>query len=98
MKYGGALVSPKDNSELIMAIHGGKGYLLNILLSKRDLIIPRLNINLGKYSSPLQSLKQHLNMGQWVLVLDCHGIQATIVNTHTPTMCIDVCVFIEPVD
>src|SRR6185436_14196942 len=55
--------SKRHNSELIMAIHGGKGYLLNILFSNRNLIIPRLKINLGKYSSPFQSLKQHLNMG-----------------------------------
>jgi hypothetical protein len=45
-------------------------------------MIARSKIDLGKDLGTSQLIKEHINAGQWIFILDCHRIEWTIVNTH----------------
>jgi hypothetical protein len=46
-----------------------------------NLMITRTEIDLGKDSSTDKLIKENVDAGQWVLVLDGDGIQRLVVNT-----------------
>jgi hypothetical protein len=45
-------------------------------------MIARSKIDLGKDSGTSQLIKEHINAGQRIFILDCHCVEWTIVNTH----------------
>jgi hypothetical protein len=46
-----------------------------------DLMIIRMKIDLGKDFTTRKLIKENVDAGQWVLVLDSDGIQRSVVNT-----------------
>jgi hypothetical protein len=45
-------------------------------------MIARSKIDLGKHFGTSQLIKEDINAGQRIFILDCHRIEWTIVNTH----------------
>jgi hypothetical protein len=48
-------------------------------------MIARSKINLGKDFGTSQLIKENINAGQRIFILNCHRIEWTIVNTHPQT-------------
>jgi hypothetical protein len=48
-------------------------------------VIDRSKIDLEKDFGTSQLIKENINAGQQILILDCHRIEWTIVNTHPQT-------------
>ena len=46
------------------------------------LIVPRLEVDLGKHLGMIQMIKQVFNLGEWILVLDCNFIEGAIINAQ----------------
>jgi hypothetical protein len=54
----------------------------NTFFADFDLMINRLKINLGKHFSTSKLIKIDVDAGQWVLVLDCHRIEWSIIDAQ----------------
>jgi hypothetical protein len=73
--------SKRHNQVLIQSVPGRKGSLRNIFQTDLDLMITRTEIDLGKDSCTGKLIKENVDAGQWILVLDDDGIQGPVVNT-----------------
>jgi hypothetical protein len=73
--------SKRHNQILIQPVPGREGSLRNIFWTDLDLMITRTAINLVKDSSTGKLIKENVDAGQWVLVLDRDGIQGPVVDT-----------------
>ena len=62
-----------------MTIAGPKSSVRDILLLNFQLMIIRAEINLKKISGTSNLIKEIVNVGQWVLVLNGHLVQLTII-------------------
>ena len=84
MKKAGALVKPKDMTMYSYnPILTGECHLRNILRTDPQLKITQTQINLREYPSTSKQIKEILNTGQWMLVLDGNCIQLPIIDTHS---------------
>jgi hypothetical protein len=50
------------------------------------LMVARAKVYLGEHFGSHQLIKQHINAGQWVFVLDGHRIERAEINTHSQTL------------
>jgi hypothetical protein len=73
--------SKRHNQILLQLIPGREGSLRNIFRTDLDLMITRMKINLSKDSYIDKLMKENIDAGQWILVLDHDGIQGSVVNT-----------------
>jgi hypothetical protein len=73
--------SKQHNQILVQPVPGGEGSLRNIFRTDLDLMITRMEIDLGKDFSTGKLIKENVDAGQWILVLDGDGIQRSLVNT-----------------
>jgi hypothetical protein len=79
---GGIGQPERHNQKLIKAISCGESCLEDIFFTDFDLMITRSKINHGKHFSAYKLIKQEVDVGQWVLVLDCHLVEWLIVDTQ----------------
>jgi hypothetical protein len=73
--------SKRHNQILIQPIPGREGSLRDIFLTDLDLMITQTEIDLRKDSYTRKLIKENVDAGQWVLVLDGDDIQRPVVNT-----------------
>jgi hypothetical protein len=73
--------SKQHNQILVQPVPGGEGSLRNIFRTDLDLMITRMEIDLGKDFSTGKLIKENVDAGQWILVLDGDGIPRSLVNT-----------------
>jgi hypothetical protein len=73
--------SKRYNQILVQLVPGGEGSLRDIFQTDLDLMITRTEINLGKDSCTDKLIKENVDAGQWIFVLDYDGIQGPGVNT-----------------
>jgi hypothetical protein len=73
--------SKRHNQILVQPVPGGEGSLRNIFRIDLDLMITRMEIDLGKDFSTDKLIKENVDAGQWIFVLDRDGIQGSVVNT-----------------
>jgi hypothetical protein len=73
--------SKRHNQILVHSVPGREGGLRDIFQMDLDLMITQTEIDLGKDSCTDKLIKENVDAGQWVLVLDGDGIQKLIVNT-----------------
>jgi hypothetical protein len=73
--------SKRYNQILVQLVPGGEGSLRDIFQTDLDLMITRTEINLGKDSCTGKLIKENVDAGQWIFVLDHDGIQGPGVNT-----------------
>jgi hypothetical protein len=86
-----ALVTPKVLHErhhqiLIKPISGRESRLRNITGPDLDLMLARAKVYLGEYFGAHQLIKQYINVGQWILVLDGHRIERAVIDTQSQTL------------
>jgi hypothetical protein len=62
---------------------GLEGNLPYIGLLYWDLVVARLEINLTEVFSPLEFVKEIVNSGNWVPILDCDFISGSVINAKT---------------
>src|SRR6185295_12136966 len=68
---------------LIQPVLAGECRLRNFLRMDPQLKIARTQINLREYTSTSKQIKQILNTGQWMLVLNGNYVQLPIIDTHS---------------
>jgi hypothetical protein len=73
--------SKQHNQILIQLVPGTKGSLRDIFRIDLDLMITRTEIDLRKDSCTDKLIKENIDTGQQILVLNGDGIQRSIVNT-----------------
>jgi hypothetical protein len=73
--------SKRHNQILVQPVPGREGSLRNIFWMDLNLMITRTEIDLGKDSCTDKLIKENVDAGQWVLVLDGDDIQRLVVNT-----------------
>jgi hypothetical protein len=73
--------SKRHNQILIQPISGREDNLREIFQTDLDLMITRTKIDLGKDSCTAKLIKENVDAGQWIHVLDGDDIQRPIVNT-----------------
>jgi hypothetical protein len=73
--------SKRHNQILIQHVPGGESSLRNIFQTDLDLMITRTEIDLGKDFSTGKLIKENVDAGQWIFILDGDGIQRSVVNT-----------------
>jgi hypothetical protein len=49
-------------------------------------MVARAKVYLGEHFGSHQLIKQNINAGQWVFVLDGHRIERAVINTHSQTL------------
>jgi hypothetical protein len=74
--------SKRHNQILVQPVPSGEGSLRNIFQTDLDLMITRMEIDLGKDFSTGKLIKENVNAGQWIFVLHGDGIQRSVVNTY----------------
>ena len=55
----------------------------NILFTNANLMITHTEIKLGEYLGTLKLLEKLIDVGKWILVLDCPLVQWTVVDTKS---------------
>jgi hypothetical protein len=73
--------SKRHNQILIQLVPGRERSLRNIFWMDLHLMITRTKIDLRKDSYTVKLIKKNVHAGQWILVLNCDGIQRPVVNT-----------------
>jgi hypothetical protein len=73
--------SKRHNQILIQPVPGREGSLRDIFRMDLDLMMTRTEINLGKDSCTGKLIKENVDAGQQILVLDGDGIQRLVVQT-----------------
>jgi hypothetical protein len=73
--------SKRHNQVLVQPVPGGESSLRNIFRTDLDLMITRMEIDFGKDFSTGKLIKENVDAGQWIFVLDRDGIQRSVVNT-----------------
>jgi hypothetical protein len=73
--------SKRHNQILIQPVPGREGGLKDIFRTDLDLMITRTEIDLRKDPDTGKLIKENIDAGQWILVLDGDNIQGPIVNT-----------------
>ena len=68
---------------LIQPVLAGECRLRNIPRMDPQLKITRTQINLREYTSTSKQIKEILNTGQWMLVLNGNCVQLPIIDTHS---------------
>jgi hypothetical protein len=71
----------RHNQILVQPVPGREGNLRDILWMDLDLMITQMEINHGKDSCTGKLIKEKVDAGQWVLVLDGDSIQRPVVHT-----------------
>src|ERR1043165_6683604 len=79
----GVRQTKRHDREFIQAISGGECRLGDVFLPDLQLIIAGTKIYLGEYSGTLELIKQIINAGQQVFVLDGDFLQGAVVHTHS---------------
>jgi hypothetical protein len=72
--------SKRYNQILIQPVPGRESRLRNIFWTDLDLMIIQTKIDLGKDSCTNKLIKENVDTGQWILVLDRDDIQRPVVN------------------
>jgi hypothetical protein len=72
--------SKRHNQVLVQSIPGREGSLRDIFRTDLDLIITQTEIDLGKDPCTGKLIKENVDAGQCILVLDRDGIQRPVVN------------------
>jgi hypothetical protein len=72
--------SKRHNQILVQSVPCGEGSLRNVFRTDLDLVITRTEIDLGKDFCTGKLIKENIDAGQWILVLDCDGIQRPVIN------------------
>jgi dynactin complex subunit len=72
--------SKRYNQILIQPVPGRESRLTNIFWTDLDLMIIQTKIDLGKDSCTNKLIKENVDAGQWILVLDRDDIQRPVVN------------------
>jgi hypothetical protein len=73
--------SKRYNQILVQPVPGREGSLRDIFRTDLDLMITRTKIDHGKDPCIGKLIKENVDAGQWVLLLDGDGIQRPVVNT-----------------
>jgi hypothetical protein len=73
--------SKRHNQILIQPVPGREGSVKDIFRTDLDLMITRTEIDLRKDPGTGKLIKENIDAGQWILVLDGDNIQGPIVNT-----------------
>jgi hypothetical protein len=73
--------SKRHNQILVQPIPGREGSLRDIFRTDLDLMITRMEIGLGKDSCTGKLIKENVDAGQRILILDGDDIQRPVVNT-----------------
>jgi hypothetical protein len=73
--------SKRHNKILVQLAPGGEGSLRDIFQTDLDLMITRMEIDHGKDFSTGKLIKENVDAGQWIFILDGDGIQRSVVNT-----------------
>ena len=66
-----------------MTIASSEGCFRNITISDFKLMMTRSKVYLGEMASILKLVKQVINPGDGILILDCDLVQLSIVNEHS---------------
>jgi hypothetical protein len=83
----GGIGQPERHNQIFTnVISGRESHLQDIFFMNFDLMITRPMINLGKHFSTHKLIEQEVDAGQWVLVLDYHRIEWSIIDTQTQRM------------
>ena len=70
------------SQQLIVVIPCMKGGFLNILVVNRYLMVPKLQVNLGKDLGSSYMIEQVIDPREWVSVLDGHFVKLTVIDPH----------------
>jgi hypothetical protein len=73
--------SKRHNQILVQPVPGRESSLRNIFWTDLDLMITQMEIDLGKDSCIGKLIKENVDAGQWILILDGDNIQRSVVNT-----------------
>jgi hypothetical protein len=73
--------SKQHNQILLQLVPGKESSLRDIFRTDLDLMITQMEIDIGKDSCTGKLIKENVDEGQWILVLDGDGIQRSIVHT-----------------
>ena len=66
-----------------MTMPNSKGSFWNVTISDSKLMITRSEVYHSEISSTLKLVKQVINPGDRILILDCDLVQLFMVNTHS---------------
>ena len=69
--------------KLIMSIPCSKGCLMNVFILDSHLMLPRPQVNLGKYICPFHLIQEVINFWQGIFVLHHDFIQLPVINTQS---------------
>src|ERR1041384_5900073 len=75
----GVRKAKRHDRKLIQSITSAEGCLANVLLTDTNLVVPHLQIKLGKHLCSMQLLKQVIDVGQRVLVFYGLLVDASVV-------------------
>jgi hypothetical protein len=74
--------SKQHNQILVQPVPGGEDSLRNIFRMDLDLMITRMEIDFEKDFIIGKLIKENIDTGQWIFVLDGDDIQRSVVNTQ----------------
>jgi hypothetical protein len=74
--------SKQHNQILVQPVPGGEDSLRNIFWMDLDLMITQMEIDFGKDFITGKLIKENIDTGQWIFVLDGDDIQRSVVNTQ----------------
>ena len=72
-----------NNNKFMLTIPSSKGCFWNVTISDFELMITRSEVYLCKMASTLNLVKQVINSGDGILILDCDLVQLSIANVHS---------------
>jgi hypothetical protein len=72
----------RHNQILIKTVSGEEWYFRKVLQTDLDLMITQMEIDLEKDFSTSDLIKQNVDAGQWILVLDSDSAQGLVIHTQ----------------
>ena len=80
------VVEPKGhNAILVVSSVGTEGGLGNVLCGHANLVEPLAQVKFREVEGGTELVEEFINGGHGELVLDCNGIECTIINATSPT-------------
>jgi hypothetical protein len=70
------------HQELVKTIASGESSFRNVTRSNFDLVVTRMKIDLGENFGSSQLMKENINSGKRIFILDGHYIEQFLVNTQ----------------
>ena len=73
----------RHDSALIRAKARSESCLWDIFFTDVNLVIPHMEVNLGKHLCTFELLKQFIDVGKWVFILDCLLVQWAVIDAKS---------------